>query len=87
MKAWKHHVAKHFINGSNPTHPNGAGKGGTIFLDWSEMVKYLKNDGRDWYVAEIEVEENELLFEFRNDYMATILVNRTSDEGFVPIEL
>ena len=82
--AWKHHIAEHFENGSCPTHPNGAGKGGTIFIDYQEMIKYLKEDGRYWYVAELMLENEPLIFEFGNDYMATIQRNCRSEHGFSP---
>lgn len=87
MKAWKHHIAEHFLNDSIPADKNGAGKGGTVFTDWDKMVEYLKKDGRNWYAAEINVEKDELLFEFGNGYMATILVNKSSLDGFVPLKL
>lgn len=85
--AWKHHIAEHFVNGIIPTHPNGAGKGGTIFIDYEKMVKYLKEDGRDWYIAELNLENEPLLLEFNNDYMATIQRNCQSELGFKPLIL
>lgn len=82
--AWKHHIAEHFEDGSCPTHPNGAGKGATIFIDYLKMINYLKNDGRCWYVAELKLENEPLIFEFGNNYMATIQRNYHSDKGFKP---
>lgn len=85
MKAWKHHISEHFEDGGTPTSPNGAGAGGTIFLDYDKMICYLKEDGREWHVAELEVYEDELLFEFNCNWMATILCNRLSKIGFVKL--
>jgi hypothetical protein len=83
-KAWKHHIAKNFIEGHCPTNPNGAGKGGTIFLDYKKMSEYLIKDGRDWYVAELDLVNHPICFEFGNNWMATILKAKRSDKGFVP---
>lgn len=82
--AWKHHISEHFENGSCPTHPNGAGKGATIFTDYNKMLDYLKQDGRRWHVAELKLENEPLIFEFGNDYMATIQNNCLSEQGFKP---
>lgn len=83
--AWKHHIAEHFENGLCVTHPNGAGKGATVFTDYQKMIEYLNDDGRKWYVAELKLENELLNFEFGNDYMATIKSNCLSEEGFKPI--
>lgn len=82
--AWKHHIAEHFEDGLCPTHPNGAGAGGTVFIDYKKMIEYLKADGRRWYVAELQLDNDPLLFEFGNDWMATILVDKSSYAGFKP---
>ena len=49
-------------------------------------MEYLKKDGREWYVAELEVDETELEFNFKQNYVATILVNRISKTGYKPIK-
>ena len=82
--AWKHHISEHFENGSCPTHPNGAGKGATIFTDYNKMLDYLKADGRHWHVAELKLKNEPLIFEFGNDYMATIQNDCLSEQGFKP---
>jgi hypothetical protein len=84
-KAWKHHIASDFQNGM-PT-SGGAGKGGTIFLDYYKMLDYLKKDGRDWYIAELDLKDNLVKYEYGNDYMVTTLVNIISKKGFKPINL
>ena len=83
MKAWKHHIAQHFEDGDLST-DGGAMKGSTIFTDYNKLLEYLKKDGRDWYVAEIEVEEYEI-DPYLCGYMATILVDRMSNTGFKKI--
>lgn len=80
--AYKHHISEHF-NGSD-SH-NGAGAGGTIFLDYEKMLRYLKADGRKWHVAELCLRDCPIRFDFENDYMATILVDWASESGFYPI--
>ena len=45
--AWKNHIASDFEEGLSPAHPNGAGKGGTIFFDYEFMVSYLKKNGKE----------------------------------------
>jgi len=82
--AWKHHIAEHFENGTCPIHPNGAGKGATIFTNYQKMIDYLKKDGRRWYVAELKLKNEPLIFEFGNDYMATIQRDCLSERGFKP---
>lgn len=86
-KAWKHHIASDFIYKLSPTSPNGAGKGGTIFLDFDKMLDYLKCDGREWYIAELSLSETPITFDFGCDYMATIQTDLLSEEGFFHINL
>ena len=81
---WKHHISEHFENGLCPTSPNGAGKGGTVFTDYSKMIEYLKKDGRRWHIAELELKNEPLIFEFGNNYMATIPFDKISTHGFKP---
>ena len=81
-KAWKHHIAEDFTINGVPTHPNGAGKGGTIFLDFYFMCEYLKSDGRDWFIADLELVEEPLLLEFNSKYMANTTREIDSKRGF-----
>lgn len=85
-KAWKHHISSDFENGKIPTHPNGAGKGATIFIEYEKMIEYLKKDGRRWHIAELELKNELLFFQFNNNYMATILVDKISKDGFKPLK-
>ena len=48
------------------------------------MIDYLKKDGRRWYVAELKLKNEPLIFEFGNDYMATIQRDCLSERGFKP---
>ena len=82
--AWKHHISEHFESGSCPANLNGAGKGATIFIDYNKMIEYLKKDGRHWHVAELKLQNELLVFEFGNNYMATIQSSCLSDQGFKP---
>jgi hypothetical protein len=84
--AWKHHIAKDFEKGLAPIE-GGAGKGGTIFFDYDKMVEYLKDDGREWYVAKLELDHDPVKFNFGCDYMGTILINKLSKEGFKPVNM
>jgi hypothetical protein len=83
---WKHHLSENFKNGT-PTHPNGVGVGGTVFTNYEKMIEYLKHDGRQWHIAEILLENEPLIFEFDNDWMATIPFNKLSNTGFKPLIL
>ena len=46
--AYKHHIAEHFENGSCVTHPNGAGAGATIFLDYKKIKHTTSMTPRYW---------------------------------------
>ena len=85
-KAWKHHIAEDFISGRCPI-SGGAGEGGTIFTDYAEMLKYLSQDGREWYAAELDLIDEQIVFEFGNIYMATTTRNIPSSTGFKSIDL
>lgn len=85
MLAYKHHISEHFEEDPSLVFDNGAGKGGTVFLDYDKMVDYLMNDGRRWHICTLEVNINELKFEFNNDWMATILVNKKAIDYFKPL--
>lgn len=84
-KAWKHHISENFSK--NKSLKNGAGKGGTIFLNYEKMIEYLKKDGRDWHIAELELNNDPVKLEFNNDWMATILINKKSITGFMALKL
>ncbi len=81
MKAWKHHIAEHFENGS-VNWGAAAAAGATIFLDYDFMIQYLKKDGRRWCVAELSIEKNEILYDFKNKEMATLTVNKNTVTQF-----
>jgi len=83
LKVWKHHIAKHFEDGTLITdaYPD---IGSTVFTNYNLMVEYLKRDGRRWYVAELKLENETLVFEFGNNYMATIQRYYLSEQGFKP---
>ena len=80
LKVWKHHIAKHFEDGTLITdaYPD---IGSTVFTNYNLMVEYLKRDGRRWYIAELEVDEKEIE-PYKNGYMATINVIRKPKEEF-----
>ncbi len=82
MRAWKHHIAEHFENGSVKWDA-GVGAGATIFLDYDFMIEYLKKDGRRWCVAELDVEKNEISHDFKNKEMVTLTVNKKTVTQFV----
>jgi len=83
---WKHHVAEHFNNETIKKHTS-AGKGATVFTNYEKMLKYLKDDGRKWYICELELNNEELIYEFGNDYMATIPYSKRSKDGFRPLNI
>lgn len=86
MKAFKHHIARDFINDPTLLGPgNGAGKNGTVFLDYNYMVGFLKFDAWRWYYCEIEVEEHEIRRHSTNKFMATMKIPKQSIEGFKPL--
>ena len=82
-KAWKHHISEHFSG--TDSDGNGARAGGAIFLDYEKMLEYLKRDGRQWHICELNLQECPILFDFENDYVATILIDWVSESGFYPI--
>lgn len=86
-KSWKHHISEHFEENDLHLKENGAGAGGTIFTDYHKMIDYLKADGRKWHVAELILIQTPIVFEFGNDFMATILIDWVSIEGFKPLNL
>lgn len=84
MKVWKHHIAEHFEEDPSLCQNNGAGEGSTVFTDFDAMKDHLSHTGRRWYVAELEVEEDEIARIDAN--MATMLVYKESETGFKPLE-
>ena len=77
--AWKHHISEDF-NDNNIS--NGAGKGGTIFIDYEKMLNYLKEDGRNWHIAELNLYNEPLIFKFKDKWMANVTRNILSNKGF-----
>lgn len=84
IKVWKHHVSEDFANGT-PTHPNGGGVGGTVFLSYDRMIPYLFDAGREFHIAELWVRPWEI--EVVDDVigMATLKYARLSLTGFKPM--
>jgi len=86
IRVWKHHIAKDYEINGVPTIGNGVGKGGTVFTDFDKMKDWLAhNDTRKFYFAPITMCKDELDFEFDVPFMATSLVQRTSDGPFAPV--
>jgi hypothetical protein len=77
--AWKHHISEHF---ENYEEFGGAGKGGTIFIDYNKMLNYLKEDGRNWHIAELNLYNEPLIFKFKDKWMANVTRDIHSDKGF-----
>jgi hypothetical protein len=48
------------------------------------MINYLKEDGRKWHIAELNLKDEPLIFEFGNDWMATVIRDILSEQGFKP---
>jgi len=71
MIIYKHHLSEHFESGKIPIN-GGIGRNATVFTDFDFMKMYLKKDGRDWHYCEADIDINDLLFNFKNNYMATI---------------
>lgn len=84
-KAWKHHVAEDFLVNGVPVE-GGAAYGGTIFLDYDFMLDYLKHDGREWYIAELDLQSVSIRYDFNSTKLATVLDNVVSKEGFKPLK-
>lgn len=84
MKAWKHHIAEHFEEDHSLCSNNGAGNGATVFTDFTMMKLYLEQTGQRWYIAELDIEEHEMI---RLDHgMATILLDKDAVSDFKPLE-
>lgn len=82
-KAWKHHISSDFDdNQEYEPYSNGAGAGGAIFLDYDYMIEYLKNNGREWHIAELDCVDTPISFDFDSPHKARILVDWGSKEGF-----
>jgi hypothetical protein len=73
MKIYKHHLSENIEKRKTPIN-GGIGKSATVFINFDYMVAYLKKDGRRWHYCEAEVDINDLLFNFKNYYMATIKI-------------
>ena len=90
MIVYKHHISKHFEEDPSLLKNNGVGIGGTIFLNYDFMVKFLKeHTRRRWHYAKLKMKKSEFVvmdFVTEDRYMATSLVKRKSREGFKPLE-
>ena len=71
MIVYKHHLSKDFNSGKVLVN-GGIGRGATVFIDYEDMLKYLKKDGRKWHVCRANVAVSDLIFNFKNKGMATI---------------
>ena len=72
MKVYKHHLSENILSGKTPI-DGGIGRNATVFMDFDYMKMYLKKDGRKWYYCEADIDINNLRFNFKNNYMATII--------------
>lgn len=78
MIVWKHHVAEHFEKDPSLVNENGVGGGGTVFRDFDKMKQWLsQNDQRRFYVAPINVQEEQLtpkdsLMADANEYIPSV---------------
>lgn len=84
-RIWKHHVAKHFEDGTLTLDNASAIAGSTVFTDYDSMICYLQRTRRRWYIAELEVDETEIQ-QYKNGYMATMLVDKPTTTNFKYIE-
>ena len=84
-KIWKHHIAKHFEDGTLTTNFTSAAAGSTVFTDYDLMMDFLQRTGERWYIAELEVDESEI-HHYKNGYMATMLVDKPTTTDFKYIE-
>lgn len=62
MILWKPHVSKDFCNGYRLENA-GVGKGGNMHEDLGKLIEFLKRDGREWSIAKIECNEEEIELE------------------------
>ena len=85
-KAGKHHIAEHFESGKMPKNC-GAAKGSTIFTNYDKMIEYLTLDGRRWYILELELVNEPVLYEFGCDHIATISRDIYGKGGFKYLNL
>jgi hypothetical protein len=85
IKVWKHHIADHFEDGLCSRNATIVSKG-TVFTNYDKMLFYLYKTGRRWYIAELEVDETEIVM-YKNGYMATILVDKEPRVEFRSIKI
>ena len=83
MIVWKHHVSKDFENGFSPN--NGAGVGGTVQDDLNKLIDYCEKDGREWSIARLECQPEDL--EPLGDGWYDAKKDIISEQGFMPLEV
>lgn len=85
MRAWKHHIGQDFIDMPELIHDNGAGKNGTIFLDYNYMLGYLWKERKHYWACELSVELDEI---YRiGVFMGVMKVDKIAIGPFKPLEL
>ena len=84
-RVWKHCWAGHFLNGTCKRDATILSRG-TVFTDYDSMLLYLHKTGRDWYIAELDVDETEIEM-YQNGYMATIMVDKKPTVEFRSIKI
>ena len=84
-KVWKHHIAEHFEDGSCSKNATILSKG-TVFTNYDKMLFYLYKTNKRWYIAELEVDESEIVM-YKNGYMATILVDKEPTVEFRSVKI
>ena len=82
MRVYKHHISSHFEEDPTLLHNNGAGRGGTVFLNFQKMLERLSKSQQDWHYCELDVEEYEIQRNNQDPDLATILVNKKADGSF-----
>ena len=81
MIVFKHHIKEHFdADPSLYSKDNGPGKGGTVFLTFASMSKYLQSDDREWCFCQSDVKESDLKMIGNNQ--ATVLCDYGSIDGW-----
>lgn len=85
MIAYKHHVSEHFPDKVKLN--AGVGKGATMFLDYEYMKQYLLEDGRQWHIVKVEVEESDFTYYNKALGMVTALRNIKTKYKWHPLKI